>query len=131
MASSPYEFQINYEEKIQKEKIDNIYNETMNKLNNLFGEGIEFQNFISAKYEDNEAILDNIKKLHFIEEDKVSEKNELETKKRKKAIYELLKIYKKANCDKSLKFKLSPFKGLIEPIKIKMDGRILLNKQEN
>ena len=131
MTSTSYEFQINYEEKANKEINDNIYNETMDKLNNIFGEGIEFHNFISEKLEDkannsNSCELDIIKDYN-----NHSKENRIEDKRRKKAIYELLNFYKKANCDKGLKFKLSPFKQLIEPKKIKMNGRILLNKQDN
>ena len=119
MTSTSYEFQIN------------IYNETMDKLNNIFGEGIEFHNILSEKLEDkannsNSCELDRIKDYN-----NHSKENRIEDKRRKKAIYELLNFYKKANCDKGLKFKLSPFKQLIEPKKIKMNGRILLNKQEN
>ena len=130
MTSTSYEFQINYEEKANKEINDNIYNETMDKLNNLFGEGIEFHNYLSEKLE---VKANNSKscELDIIKDDNHSKENRIEDKRRKKAIYELLNFYKKANCDKGLKFKLSPFKQLIEPKKIKMNGRILLNKQDN
>ena len=130
MATTTFEFHINYEDKIQKDNNDNIYNETMNKLNNIFGEKIGFHNFSSEKLEDKANHSNNLE-LDIIEENNHSEKNKIEDKRRKEAIYELLNFYKKANCGKSLKFKLSPFKRLIEPKKIKMNGRILLNKQEN
>ena len=130
MTSTSYEFQINYEEKANKDINDNIYNETMDKLNNIFGEGIEFHNFISEKLED-KANNSNNCELDIIKDGNHSKENRIEDKRRKKAIYELLNFYKKANCDKGLKFKLSPFKQLIEPKKIKMNGRILLNKQDN
>ena len=130
MTSTSYEFQINYEEKANKEINDNIYNETMDKLNNLFGEGIEFHNYLSEKLEV-KANNSNSCELDIIKDDNHSKENRIEDKRRKKAIYELLNFYKKANCDKGLKFKLSPFKQLIEPKKIKMNGRILLNKQDN
>ena len=130
MTSTSYEFQIIYEEKANKDINDNIYNETMDKLNNIFGEGIEFHNFISEKLED-KANNSNNSELDIIKDDNHSKENRIEDKRRKKAIYELLNFYKKANCDKGLKFKLSPFKQLIEPKKIKMNGRILLNKQDN
>ena len=58
-------------------------------------------------------------------------KNKSTNNMRKKAIYELLGYYKKANCDKSLKFKMSPFKPLIKPKIIQMNGRVLLNKMDN
>ena len=130
MTSTSYEFQINYEEKANKEINDNIYNETMDKLNNIFGEGIEFHNYLSEKLEV-KANNSNSCELDIIKDDNHSKENRIEDKRRKKAIYELLNFYKKANCDKGLKFKLSPFKQLIEPKKIKMNGRILLNKQDN
>ena len=130
MTSTSYEFQINYEEKANKEINDNIYNETMDKLNNIFGEGIEFHNYLSEKLEV-KANNSNSCELDIIKDDNYSKENRIEDKRRKKAIYELLNFYKKANCDKGLKFKLSPFKQLIEPKKIKMNGRILLNKQDN
>ena len=130
MTSTSYEFQIIYEEKANKEINDNIYNETMDKLNNIFGEGIEFHNFLSEKIED-KANNSNICELDIMKDYNHSKENRIEDKRRKKAIYELLNFYKKANCDKGLKFKLSPFKQLIEPKKIKMNGRILLNKQDN
>ena len=130
MTSTSYEFQINYEEKANKDINDNIYNETMDKLNNIFGEGIEFHNYLSEKLEV-KANNSNSCELDIIKDDNHSKENRIEDKRRKKAIYELLNFYKKANCDKGLKFKLSPFKQLIEPKKIKMNGRILLNKQDN
>ena len=130
MTSTSYEFQINYEEKANKEINDNIYNETMDKLNNLFGEGIEFHNYLSEKLEV-KANNSNSCELDIMKDYNHSKENRIEDKRRKKAIYELLNFYKKANCDKGLKFKLSPFKQLIEPKKIKMNGRILLNKQDN
>ena len=130
MTSTSYEFQINYEEKANKEINDNIYNETMDKLNNIFGEGIEFHNYLKEKLEV-KANNSNSCELDIIKDDNHSKENRIEDKRRKKAIYELLNFYKKANCDKGLKFKLSPFKQLIEPKKIKMNGRILLNKQDN
>ena len=109
MVSLPYEIHIN----------ENVYNEAIDKLNILSEDEIKFDNFISEKFE----TLEN--NLNF------NTSNKIEDKKRKKAIYELLKFYKKANCDKSIKFKLSPFKPLTEPKKIQMNGRIILNKQEN
>ena len=130
MTSTSYEFQINYEEKANKEINDNIYNETMDKLNNIFGEGIEFHNYLSEKLEV-KANNSNSCELDIMKDYNHSKENRIEDKRRKKAIYELLNFYKKANCDKGLKFKLSPFKQLIEPKKIKMNGRILLNKQDN
>ena len=120
MASLPYEIQFN----------ENIYDEAIDKLNILSEDGIKFNNFISEKFESLENKM-NFKKSNKIEENKISKDDKNGDKKRKKAIYELLKFYKKANCDKSLKFKLSPFKPLIEPKKIQMDGRIILNNQEN
>ena len=130
MTSTSYEFQINYGEKVNKEINDKIYNETMDKLNNIFGEGIEFHNILSEKLDDN-ANNSNSCELDIKKDYNYSKENRIEENRRKKAIYELLNFYKKANCDKGLKFKLSPFKQLIKPKKIKMNGRILLNKQEN
>ena len=120
MVSLPYEIHIN----------ENVYNEAIDKLNILSEDEIKFDNFISEKFETLENNL-NFNTSNKIEENKTPVEDKIEDKKRKKAIYELLKFYKKANCDKSIKFKLSPFKPLTEPKKIQMNGRIILNKQEN
>lgn len=100
----------------------------MNKLNSLFEEQINLNNFIKENI-DNQERVEDIKILDKIEKKKSQDNNDIQDKRRKKAIYELLKYYKKANVDKSLKFKLSPFRRLIKPKKIQMNGRILLNKQ--
>ena len=126
MTSITHKIKIIYEENIQKENREKIYGETLDKLNGLFGEKIELNN-IPANLLEGEGNNEIDKK----ESNNYKENNVKEDKKRKKAIYELLKFYKKANVDKSLKFKLSPFRRLIEPKKVQMDGRILLNKQEN
>ena len=126
MTSITHKIKIIYEENIQKENREKIYEEILDKLNGLFGEKIEL-NKIPANLLEGEGNNEIDKK----ERNNYKENNVNEDKKRKKAIYELLKFYKKANVDKSLKFKLSPFRRLIEPKKIQMDGRILLNKQEN
>ena len=126
MTSITHKIKIIYEENIQKENREKIYEEILDKLNGLFGEKIELNN-IPANLLEGERNNEIDKK----ESNNYKENNVKEDKKRKKAIYELLKFYKKANVDKSFKFKLSPFRRLIEPKKIQMDGRILLNKQEN
>ena len=128
MNSIPKEFQINYDENFLKEYDELIFDETMNKLNSLFEEQINLNNFIKENI-DNQERVEDIKILDKIEKKKSQDNNDIQDKRRKKAIYELLKYYKKANVDKSLKFKLSPFRRLIKPKKIQMNGRILLNKQ--
>ena len=119
MNSNPCEFQINYEENLKLENDENLFQKVMEQLNKNFGEEIEISNLVSNK------------KLNEIEKNKNSDSNAIEDKRRKKAITELLKYYKKANVDKTIKFKLSPFKRLMKPKKIQMNGRILLNNQEN
>ena len=128
MNSIPKEFQINYDENFLKEYDELIFDETMNKLNSLFEEQIDLNNCIKENV-DNQERVDDIKIIDNIEKEKSQDNNDIHDKRRKKAIYELLKYYKKANVDKSLKFKLSPFRRLIKPKKIQMNGRILLNKQ--
>ena len=83
MTSTSYEFQINYEEKANKDINDNIYNETMDKLNNIFGEGIEFHNFISEKLED-KANNSNSCELDMIKDGNHSKENRIEVKEGKK-----------------------------------------------
>ena len=133
MNSNEKSNQINFEENNQKESNDNLNKEEIEKINILFDDKIDLHNFVSEKIEGFEVLEDNntINKYNKKMESESIEKDKKEDKRRKKAIYELLNFYKKANCDKGLKFKLSPFKQLIEPKKIKMNGRILLNKQEN
>ena len=128
MNSIPKEFQINYEENFIKEYDERIFDETMNKLNSLFEEQIDLNNCIKENVDNQERVEDS-KIFDKIEKKKSQDNNDIQDKRRKKAIYELLKYYKKANVDKSLKFKLSPFRRLIKPKKIQMNGRILLNKQ--
>ena len=125
--------QINSNEKFQKESNDNINKEEIEKLNILFDDRINLHDFLTEKLEGFEGLEYNcnINESNKKIESENIEKDKKEDKRRKKAIYELLNFYKKANCDKGLKFKLSPFKQLIEPKKIKMNGRILLNKQDN
>ena len=112
MTSITHKIKIIYEENIQKENREKIYEEILDKLNGLFGEKIELNN-IPANLLEGEGNNEIDKK----ERNNYKENNVNEDKKRKKAIYELLKFYKKANVDKSLKFKLSPFRRLIEPKK--------------
>ena len=125
--------QINYEENVLKEENDKIEDEAMNKLNRIIGERIDLQNFLNKKLEGFEELEYklNVLKSGYKEDKKTQEMIEKDNNMRKKAIYELLGIYKKANCDKSLKFKMSPFKPLIKPKIIQMNGRVLLNKMEN
>ena len=133
MASTQIKNQINYKEKNSKELNGSVNKDEINKLNILFDERIDLNKFISEKIEGLEGLEydsrnDEVDKN---EESKINDKFDKKDKRRKKAIYELLNFYKKANCDKSLKFKLSPFKPLIKPKIIEMDKRILLNTKEN
>ena len=132
MASSQIINQINLKEQYPKELNNNINKDEINKLNILFDETIDLNKFISEKIEGLEGLEYNsrIELVCKNEEEKITEKIDKKDKRRKKAIYELLNFYKKANCDKSLKFKLSPFKPLIKPKIIEMDKRILLNTKE-
>ena len=125
--------QINYEENVLKEENDKIEDEAMNKLNRIIGERIDLQNFLNEKLEGFEELEYklNVLKSGYKEDKKTQEMIGKDNNMRKKAIYELLGYYKKANCDKSLKFKMSPFKPLIKPKIIQMNGRVLLNKMDN
>ena len=58
---------------------------------------------------------------------KVNEKNKEVIKKNKKFIKEILDILRKPLSKKSTSFYDSPFKPLIKPKKISMDGKIILN----
>ena len=133
MSSNAKSYQINFEENNQKESNDNLNKEEIEKINILFDDKIDLHNFITAKIEGFEVLEDNntINEYNKKIESERIEKDKREDKKRKKAIYELLNFYKKANCDKSLKFKLSPFKPLMKPKIIQMNKRVLLNIQEN
>ncbi len=124
--------QINIKESKQTESNKNINREEIEKLNILFDDKIDLHNFISKQLEGFEVLENSINKNEYNKkiELKNNEKDKKEDKRRKNAIYELLNFYKKANCDKSLKFKLSPFKPLIKPKLIQMNKRILLNVQE-
>ena len=125
--------QINSNEKFQKESNDNINKEEIEKLNILFDDRIDLHDFLTEKIEGFEGLEYNcnINESNKKMESENIEKDKKEDKRRKKAIYELLNFYKKANCDKCSKFKLSPFKPLIKPKIIQMNKRILLNIQEN
>ena len=133
MNSNEKSNQINFEENNQKESNDNLNKEEIEKINILFDDKIDLHNFVSEKIEGFEVLEDNntINKYNKKMESESIEKDKKEDKRRKKAIYELLNFYKKANCDKSLKFKLSPFKPLMKPKIIQMNKRVLLNVQEN
>ena len=124
--------QINIKESKQTESNKNINREEIEKLNILFDDKIDLHNFISKQLEGFEVLENSINKNECNKkiELKNNENDKKEDKRRKNAIYELLNFYKKANCDKSLKFKLSPFKPLIKPKLIQMNKRILLNVQE-
>ena len=133
MSSNAKSYQINFEENNQKESNDNLNKEEIEKINILFDDKIDLHNFITAKIEGFEVLEDNntINEYNKKIESERIEKDKREDKRRKKAIYELLNFYKKANCNKSLKFKLSPFKPLMKPKIIQMNKRVLLNVQEN
>ena len=133
MSSNAKSYQINFEENNQKESNDNLNKEEIEKINILFDDKIDLHNFITAKIEGFEVLEDNntINEYNKKIESESIEKDKKEDKRRKKAIYELLNFYKKANCNKSLKFKLSPFKPLMKPKIIQMNKRVLLNIQEN
>ena len=133
MSSNAKSYQINFEENNQKESNDNLNKEEIEKINILFDDKIDLHNFITAKIEGFEVLEDNntINEYNKKIESERIEKDKREDKRRKKAIYELLNFYKKANCNKSLKFKLSPFKPLMKPKLIQMNKRVLLNVQEN
>ena len=133
MSSNAKSYQINFEENKQKESNDNLNKEEIEKINILFDDKIDLHNFITAKIEGFEVLEDNntINEYNKKIESESIEKDKKEDKRRKKAIYELLNFYKKANCNKSLKFKLSPFKPLMKPKIIQMNKRVLLNVQEN
>ena len=133
MSSNAKSYQINFEENNQKESNDNLNKEEIEKINILFDDKIDLHNFITAKIEGFEVLEDNntINEYNKKIESESIEKDKKEDKRRKKAIYELLNFYKKANCNKSLKFKLSPFKPLMKPKIIQMNKRVLLNVQEN
>ena len=125
MTSNTKLNQINSNEIIQKVSNDNIAKDEIEKLNILFDDKIDLDDFISEKIKGFEGLEFNCNI------NKNNNNMESESKRRQKAIYELLNFYKKANCDKSSKFKLSPFKPLIKPKTIQMNKRILLNIQEN
>ena len=133
MSSNAKSYQINFEENNQKESNDNLNKEEIEKINILFDDKIDLHNFITAKIEGFEVLEDNntINEYNKKIESESIEKDKKEDKRRKKAIYELLNFYKKANCNKSLKFKLSPFKPLMKPKIIQMNKRVLVNIQEN
>ena len=125
--------QIIYKENIRKEENVKIDDEAMNKLNRIIGERKDLRNFLNEKLEGFEELEYKLNKIkpEKKEDSKTQEIMEKDNNNRKRAIYELLEFYKKANCDKSLKFKMSPFKPLIKPKIIQMKGRVLLNKTEN
>ena len=133
MTSNTKLNQINSNEIIQKVSNDNIAKDEIEKLNILFDDKIDLDDFISKKIKGFEGLEFNcnINKNNKNLESERIEKDKNKDKRRQKAIYELLNFYKKANCDKSSKFKLSPFKPLIKPKIIQMNKRILLNIQEN
>ena len=128
---SSLDYYKNEDHSFEKEKSDEVNdNFDLKRLSSYkfpFDEHMDLDNFLSKK-------IDEMVEVDFIcdfeKNENEKEKNiEIEkiSKKHIKGYEEILGILKKAWGDKNLTFKNSPFKRLIKPKQLSLDGKILLN----